>query len=42
MKGMSGTFIEDMTSEDREWYLARLYSQLKEEERQMKAASRGK
>jgi hypothetical protein len=37
MKGMTYGDVESMLSVDREWYLARLYRQLKKEEADMKA-----
>ena len=42
MKGMTYLDIEGMYSQDREWYLARLYKQLKMEDKEMKRASKSK
>jgi hypothetical protein len=39
MKGMTYGDILGMTSQDRTWYLARLYSQLRQEADEMKRAA---
>lgn len=40
--GISYAEIQDMLGVDREWHLARLFRQLKDEEEQLKRAAKGK